>query len=283
LKANIFQQSYVGALVTNGEPTGTLTNNVVGLDTRLSTSNLFGTGKNFWMMAFGSQASTEGRTGRDGAYGLELNYPNDLWVFRYTYRTIEDNYRAALGFVSRPGVRLSEVRAEYNPRPTLWNIRQVFYKLEFTFYKNLLRQQPESRRYWTSLRIHFHGGEVFEGNFAPTYEQLFQPFEIHDGVLIPPGVYWFNYYRLMYSTAPRKPWYLLQHWRFGTFYTGHQNELRTVVAWRNNRHFGAEFELQQFFIDLREGSFKTRLASARADYDFTPFLSLSSFIQYDTD
>jgi hypothetical protein len=283
VKANVFQQSYVGALFTDGEPTGLRDNRTFGLDTRLSTSNLLGTRKNFWMMAFGSRSATRGIDRNDDAYGLELNYPNDLWVFRYTYRVIGQNYRPALGFVPRPGVRLSEVRAEYDPRPTVWNIRQIFYKMEFTWYENLIRQQPESRRYWTSVRMNFHGGEVFEFNFAPTYEQLFEPFEIHDGVEITPGVYWFNYYRVMGSTAPNKRLFFSGYWRFGTFYTGRQNEVRTQVSWRRNRHFGLDFDLQQFFVRLREGEFRTRLASVRSDYNFTPFVSLSNFIQYDTD
>jgi hypothetical protein len=41
--------------------------------------------------------------------------------------------------------------------------------------------------------------------------------------------------------------------------------------------------LQQFFVNLPQGSFRTRLALYKLDYAFTPFLSLSNFIQYDTD
>jgi hypothetical protein len=43
------------------------------------------------------------------------------------------------------------------------------------------------------------------------------------------------------------------------------------------------FGWARFLVRLNQGDFDTRLAVARVDYNFTPYLSLPNLIQYDTD
>ena len=45
VKANFWSQSYIGALFTNGDPTGETSNQVGGMDLRLATSNFLETGE----------------------------------------------------------------------------------------------------------------------------------------------------------------------------------------------------------------------------------------------
>jgi hypothetical protein len=47
--------------------------------------------------------------------------------------------------------------------------------------------------------------QIAVGHLHPTFERLFEPFEIHDGVVIPPGSYWFHRGRAEFSTAENKP------------------------------------------------------------------------------
>jgi hypothetical protein len=60
VKANFWKQSYVGALFTNGDPTGINSNRVEGLDLRLATSNFLNRGKSFHVGFFGTRTSTGG-------------------------------------------------------------------------------------------------------------------------------------------------------------------------------------------------------------------------------
>jgi hypothetical protein len=43
------------------------------------------------------------------------------------------------------------------------------------------------------------------------------------------------------------------------------------------------FRIEQNWLKLKEGEFSTSMAMYRLDYSFTPFISLSNFVQYDTD
>jgi hypothetical protein len=46
-----------------------------------------------------------------------ISYPNDLISGEYKWMKIEENFNPALGFVPRPGVRISSGRIEAAPRP----------------------------------------------------------------------------------------------------------------------------------------------------------------------
>jgi len=40
--------------------------------------------------------------------------------------------------------------------------------------------------------------------------------------------------------------------------------------------------MNQYWVDLPEGDFTTRLLLVRFDYSFTPLITLANFVQYDT-
>jgi hypothetical protein len=69
--------------------------------------------------------------GRDGlgpdssAYGVRLDYPNDLWNTVVKYYRVGQDFDPSLGFVARPGVHAYTVNTEFRPRRDFWNIRQM--------------------------------------------------------------------------------------------------------------------------------------------------------------
>jgi len=284
VKVNFLKESYIGALFTGGDPSGTGSNRVGGIDLRLATSDFRNRGKNLALTLFASKSATTGISGRDNAYGAEIAYPNDLLFLRGTWRVIGDNYDPALGFVERPGTRFTDLRAEIKPRPGFWHIRQMSHEMQWTSYYNLSRRAVESRQLFLApINWEFENGEHLEFNWNPTFERLFEPFEIHPGVVIPAGSYWFHRGQAEFSTAENKPLVLEASWEFGTFYNGTNHELTTEVKWRKDRHLATSLALEQFFVNLPAGKFRTRLVEYRLDYSFTPFLTLANFVQYDTD
>jgi hypothetical protein len=69
----------------------------------------------------------------------------------------------------------------------------------------------------------------------------------------------------------------------GSFYSGDSQEFSPQFIWKKDSHLTTSVELQQYWVNVREGRFRTRLALYRLDYAFNPGLSLANFIQYDTD
>ncbi|MCW5979705.1 MAG: carbohydrate binding family 9 domain-containing protein [Bryobacteraceae bacterium] len=284
LKTNFWDQSYFGVIFTSGEPTGVTTNSLAGADLRLFTSDFLGRGKNAGFTAYGTKTQTPGLTDRDTAYGFEVSYPNDLVDVSYRWRNIGANYNPSLGFVGRRGVRLQDLSTSFRPRPHFWHIRQMNHQLNYTEYYDTVEHAVESRRIFTApLNWRFHNGEHLEYNWVPTYERLFKPFEIRPGVIIPPGGYWFHRHRFEFNSAQNKRWMFDMTYWGGTFYSGTSHELRTAALWRKDRHLTTSFELQQYFVDLAEGDFTERLALLRINYAFSPRLTVSNFVQYDTE
>jgi len=283
-KANFGTQSFIGALVTRGEPTGKTTNTQVGLDLKIATADLFGTGKNFRSLLYGSKTSTPGMKGHDTFWGGEIVYPNDLLYLWYRWRLVGENYNPALGFMRRIGVREHAMGSNYRPRPKFWNMRQVSFKFYYTGYYNLREKQTESHKFTTTpFEVEFNSGEHFTYNWTPDFERLFVLFQIHKGTIIVPGGYWFDRHTFTFETAQKRPVSFKVKGEAGTFYSGDSQEFSPQLVWRKSSHLTTSVELQQYWVNVREGAFRTRLALYRLDYAFNPSLSLSNFVQYDTD
>ncbi|MCC6861276.1 MAG: carbohydrate binding family 9 domain-containing protein [Bryobacterales bacterium] len=283
-KANFWSQSYLGALLTNGEPTGETGNTQFGVDLKIATANLFNKGKNFRSLFYGSQTATPGRKGDDRFWGGEVVYPNDLLYVWYRWRFIGQNYYPALGFMRRTGVRESATGFNFRPRPNFWNMRQTSFRFYYTGYFNSAFRQVESRKFYTTpFEVEFKSGERFIYHFTPTFERLFQPFNIHKGVSIPTGAYWFHRHEISFETADNRPLAFKAKTETGSFYSGRSHEASPQLVWRKDDHLTTSFELQQYWVNLAEGAFRTRLALFRINYSFNPSLTLANFIQYDTD
>ena len=283
IKANFWNQSYLGALFTDGEPSGKTRNRVGGVDLKLFTSNFLDRGKNIGLILFGTKSATPELKGRDTGYGAEFTYPNDFVDVSYRWRVLGENYNPALGFVSRKGVRFQELRTNLRPRPNFWRIRQMNHQLNYTEHYNLVHHAVESRRIFTApVNWRFHNGEHLEYNWQPTFERLFAPFQIRPGIRIPVGSYWTNRHRFEFNSAQNKRLMFDMTYWGGGFYTGVSHELRTAVLWRKNRHVSTSVELQQYFVQLKEGDFTTRLALFKFDYAVSPYLAFANFVQYDT-
>jgi len=283
-KANFWKQSFLGALVTRGEPTGKTTNTQAGFDLKIATADLFGTGKNFRSLFYGSKTNTPGKNGRDTFWGGEIVYPNDLLYIWYRWRWVGENYNPALGFMRRIGVRENATGSNYRPRPKFWNMRQVSFKLYTLDYYNLRERQTESRKFTTTpFEVEFNTGDHFTYNWTPDFERLFVPFKIHDGATIAPGGYWFHRHTFTFETAPNRPFSFKVKGEAGSFYSGDSQEFSPQFTWKKDSHLTTSVELQQYWVNVREGAFRTRLALYKLDYAFSPSLSLANFIQYDTD
>ena len=105
---------------------------------------------------------------------------------RSSLREIQENFKPALGFVQRDNVRLFRAAASYNPRPKdFLNIQQMYHDVYYTRFTRLDNGEVESwDLYVTLLDWHFKSGDNLHGmlDFNPTYERLFEPFEISPGV-----------------------------------------------------------------------------------------------------
>jgi hypothetical protein len=286
VKRNLFQQSYVGAIITDGHPALGRSGQTYGADMRLATSRFLGRAQNLVVNAYAARSANERVPENDWSYGFSAHYPNDRFIAQVAYREIQENFKPALGFVQRDNVRLLRVAASYNPRPKHFlNIQQLNHDVFFTRFTRLDNHQVESwDLYVTWWDWHFKSGDNLHGmfDFNPTYERLFETYEIAPGVFLRPGEYRFTRFRSnAISTAAKRPLSGSLNLTWGNYWSGKAEQVTTSLTYKLPPKFVISLSTNQTFARLPEGRFIARIATSNINYAASPSLSLSNLIQYD--
>ncbi len=285
VKGNLFDQSYVGAIFTNGNPSDPASSQTYGVDLNLATSDFLGTDRNFQVTSYYMKSANEELHDKDSAYGIAVNYPNDLLDLGVFVGDTQKNFQPALGFVAHPATRKYQINATFSPRPKdFLNVRQMRYEFTFFQYTRLDYGQTESwRAQFAPVYYLFNSGDSLELDYAPEFERLFEDFEISRGIVLPAGGYRFDQYRVEIQTATKRKWSTTLTWWFGTYYSGTSNEIDTSFSYKAGGHLQTTLSLNQTFAHLKEGDFIARVYSLHADYSFTPSLTLYNLVQYDNE
>ena len=285
LKRNFLEQSYVGAILTNGDPASGLSSSTVGVDMRLATSSFLGGNRNMVVNAFGLRSDNEGVADNNASFGFGAHYPNDRFEGQILWREIQENFDPAIGFVQRSNVRMLRVAGSFNPRPNpSTGIQQMYHDVFYTRFTRLDNGLVESWDiYATIVDWHFNSGDSLHSLFDlnPTYERLFEPFEISPGVVLPVGEYRFMPMRIFFTSAQKRRVQGSIGLTFGNYWSGTAQTLRTGISYKLPPNFLVSFNADQTFANLPEGDFVARIYSSEVNYAVSPFLTFSNLIQFD--
>ena len=286
VKRNLLQESYVGAIFTAGDPADGQSGQTYGIDMRLATTRFLGRQNNFVVNGYAVRSVNYGVAGRDWSYGFSAHYPNDKFNAQVAYRDIQENFDPALGFVQRGNVRLFRAAGSYNPRPrNFLNVQQMFHDVYYTRFTRLDNGEVESwDLYVTLLDWHLSSGDNLHGmfDFNPTYERLFEPFEISPGVVLLPGEYRFTRFRSnLLSTATKRRLSGSVNLTYGGYWSGKAEQVTTSITYKLPPRFTLTLGTNQTFARLPEGHFIARIFSSNVNYAASPRLSFSNLVQYD--
>jgi len=160
----------------------------------------------------------------------------------------------------------------------------VIFGASYQNYHNLAHRSNETTRIQlTPFEVQFNSGDRVSYSYNPNLEQLFEPFEIREGIFIPVGRYWTGAHRVNLSSSGSRPFSARLELENGSFYSGTRKQAGIELTWKKNSHMSTSVEIEQNWVRLKEGNFTARLLGYRLDYSFTPFITLSNFLQYDTD
>ena len=279
---NIFRQSWIGGIVTRGNPAGTGQNTLVGADVRLATSEFKGN-KNLSTSLFFLRTDDEASGKVDYAFGGNIDYPNDLWDVSFGWRQVGDDFNPALGFVPRQGIRRISPGAAFKPRPGRFGIRQFEFRVQPVWVSDLhnVVQTWEVRS--SPFSVEFESGDRVEFSATPQFERLTEPFEIVDGVEIPPGEYRMNRWGFQVETADKRPVVLQADFSWGQFFTGTRRDVEFGVTVKPNTHVYVSLQYERNDVTLSEGDFSVHVVTLSADYNFSPNVSWANLLQYDSE
>lgn len=276
----------IGSIVTNGNPDGIRRNTLAGFDTVYRTSEFLGD-KNLFIGAWTAFASGDIDPGNRTGYGFKIDYPNDRWDCFVSFNKYGEALDPALGFIPRQGIHRTDWACEFKPRPRrdgpyAW-IRQHFIDHRFyrvTNYRGLVESQRFS---WTPVNVQLETGDRFSFNWIPWMENLPLNFEIADGVILPVGHYRFDRFTGEFTSSPNRRVQFTNSSSWGTFYNGRLQQQSNQLLYTSRKGaWQAGFNVQQNFGRLQQGSFVQRLWQLNSTYAFNTYISLSTFLQYDS-
>jgi hypothetical protein len=285
-KHRMLRQSYVGLIYTGRNPrrAGADTLNTYGADFLLATSTFLGS-QNLSAGGFFVNTTNPEDTGKNNAFGLLVDYPNDPWSSSLLYREIQENYNAAVGFTPRTGFRRLAPSVQYTARPNQhpW-IRTVVFGLDAAFQADTTDNRLLNREFDAKLvEVNTHRQDRFEVSVRPTYERLERDFPISRGITLPVGAdYSWNRYRFEFSTAQRRKVAVSPTYEIGGFYNGTRRRIAMDLNLRLRPGVIIYTSAEWNHVDLDEGSFTTRLFRVVPELQFSPWIAWVNNIQYDT-
>src|SRR5688572_1391578 len=284
LKQNVLRESSVGVIASFGDPLGRTDAWTAGADLTYQTSRFQGD-KNFLVGVWGLATDRFDLVGRKHALGAKIDYPNDLWDVAFTYKWIGESFDPALGFVQRPGAQLLTLNITNVPRPKRpilgLRVRQMTNEWFNTLATDLDGRWESYRIFLAPINWRLESGDRYEINVVPTGERLVAPFEIAEDVIIPPGSYHWNRYRLEAALASKRRFSGQFTWWFGEFYSGTLDEFIATASWKPSALFIMEFNATRNVGRLAEGDFTQQVVGTRARVNVSPDLQFNSYLQYD--
>jgi hypothetical protein len=282
LRQNVLSESSVGVIATAGDPLGAPGAWTAGADFTFQTSRFRGD-KNLLVGVWGLAADRAGASGDRTAFGLKLDYPNDLWDNRFLYKRIGDGFDPALGFVPRRGVQKFDLGLNYMPRPESSWIRQLFFEFGGGLVTDLGGRWESYEVSISPFSARFESGDAFHLGVGPGGERLLEPFEIADGVVIPAGSYHWVRYALEVETAAKRRLSGEVGWASGGFYGGTLDQVELEASWTPSSYVTLLGNYERSIGRLPEGDFDLTLVGLKLRLNLTPDIQINSFVQYDTE
>ena len=296
LKQNFLKESSIGILytrrhTTNGEQlTEPLQDrNTFGIDLTLNTSS-FLSNQNLQFQAFAIMHNPESPNDLNNskwdrsARGLRFNFPNQPWSGSLSYREFGNSYDPAVGFSRRNSFRRVEPRIRFSPLQEKSSlIREFSWEISFENLMSLNWKKLTQNIRLTPLSIRFESGDEVSYQIIKNYEVLEYNFNIlgDSSVIIPIGNYSNWSHQIELETANHRKLVYEIELNIEGFWSGNRTEYQNNLTLRPFPGINLNLGYIHSKVNLNEGNFKTNLIRFLGDFDFSPFISFSSNIQYD--
>ena len=282
---DVGEQSRVG-LIGVSKLTSEHLNGVGGADFLYSTSHFLGD-KNFSVGgAFASSISKDSSLSTGSAQRFFLSYPSDFVEIDASWERSSKTFDPEVGFLRRTNYQMYYTEIQFNPRPAFLPFvrRLIFKPVDVKYFiDDQTHDMTSMYMEFRPLGASFKSGDFFEFNVQRNAEQLQNPFEIHEGIVLSPGRYWNTRYELQYFTFPGRPVFSHGSVSWGEFYNGQRKKYSALIVWRMAKYFSVSYDFTRNEISLPAGSFTTNEQGSRIEWAVTPDLFGAVAAQWNND
>jgi hypothetical protein len=274
----LLEQSRMGFVFTNGDPTGETRNTVAGADFQYRDSNLFGD-KTILADAF-YQRSFSDVHGDDDSFGAAIAFPNEPWAGDFAFKEVGANFFPALGFVNRTAIRMYDASVEY-----IYRFRDsIFRMLQFgtdNQFATDLSDRLETRANQFSIGVETNAADEADVSVTSYFEFVPAPFDIGDTLIVPAGRYEWTTLELGFETSEARPFAVGVEVACCDFYNGSAVEAQIELDFRPSAYFEISPSYEATFIELPTGSVDIHVFEVASVVNFTPDMQLALQAQYD--
>ena len=281
LSMNVLEESTVGVIVTNGDPNSKADNSLVGADVNYRNSQ-FLNGRTLIARAWVQHTETSGFNSAQTAWGMRLAYPNDRVNWYLIAEEVEKNFKPALGFVSRGGIRNYYTGYRFRQRPQSW-LRTIDHRLAGSLVTDNDDHFKSGRIEFEPLTIANAAGDSLRLVYARVFEKSDPQDNPIQGVQILTGNRSWDRYEIDIDSSDGRPISAGIVVSWGGYFTGDRLKLKPNLAWRPSRFLVLTIAYEYNDVSLQGEKFDVHLMSLKADIQFSPKLSWNTFVQYDND
>ena len=286
VKYALGEQTTVGMISTNGNPASTGSNTVGGFDFYHRIPEFIGDmDLRIQLDAVGSTGSADADD--DGeSFGVDLQARGQVWSVQTGTRWVSDDFSPALGFVSRRGIRQSELEVGYRPRAKEGSlIRRYLSEVQFRRAEEWDGSPQQVSYQVRQLGLEFQNGDEISLFFSRRFERVAEDFDLfNDEATVLAGDYWVTRRGIRIESTNGRPITVDASFYNGDFFGGESTSIRSGFDWRTSPllQLGANYSTTK--ADLGpDGAFTTQIGSATVDLFFSPELSLLNLAQYDNE
>jgi hypothetical protein len=275
---SILQESKIGMIVTNGDPTGNSNNTVFGTDFQYRNSHVFGD-KTLKMHAAFLHSKSDA-AGIDDEHTFALQFPNEPWYGRFIYKQIGSNFSPALGFVNQTGIRdyrqiFGRLKRVSHPYVQWW---------EAGFFQRMSTDIDNKLISYSS--VPYIGGQNNAGDNAfinLIHEVQVVPFAFGLGgsATVGAGTHRFNYFEANGNFTQKRSWYGWWDIVCCEFYDGRAIQFYGSMTFRMGDTLEISPGYSALYADMPTGSVSIHAPSMKINLNFTPDMTIRSEAQYD--
>lgn len=285
ISANVLDDSRIGFIYTDGDPTSDVENSVAGVDFQYI-NNQLGNGRRLTSNIFFQQSDTQGLEGDDASYGFGIALPSsDGFRTRLGYKVVEDNFNPAMGFVNRSNIEDLTMDVGYTHFFESGLFQTAFAGIDMQRIEVIDGGLQTEVMAYRLLELETTSRDRFSLNHFESKEVVLNTFAIFrqpgNEVYIQPGNYDFGETEVGFTSAGQRQFAGSVNYRTGDFFNGERVNISSSFTWNQSRNFALTLRYDWNDIELPQGDFTTRLSSVNSQVAFSPTLYWISLIQYD--
>jgi hypothetical protein len=273
----IFSQSKVGIIFTNGDPTGRTNNTVAGVDFQYLNSSFLGHNI-FTADAYYDRSFTNTR--HDDSAAVAIGFPNEPWGGDFVFKQIGENFKPALGFINRTGIRQYDGSFTHLNRYRGGFLNQLEFDTNYEFITDL-HDRLESRSNDITARAASTAGDEITLKLINTGENVPARFFLPRSVPVFVGRYDWTNVDVRFRTFDGRPVAIDAEINCCNFYNGRAFHAKVSLSYRPNAYFELLPSYEATLIDLPTGRVDIHLLALEAIVNFVPDMSLDVQAQFD--